>query len=552
MSTAVDAPENIAWKHVHPLTPLLKGWAVLLVFLWLILQNIGGAMKGISEGVRYAESSSNSLVRIMPVLLPVGGILLFLILAIAIFYLSWRFTEWALDDQAVHYRHGILSKNYRRIPLNRIQSIDIRQPLLARILGLAKLHIESAGGAGSHLDVYYLKITEANDLAKEIRVLASRRKPGETRQPVASASTGTTPAYTPDGAPLGSAQPATEAPAEAFALHELPEFKLYELSSGQLFKSILLSEGPWALLTILGALLAAGAAAIATFVGIFTMTDFEYAGAFGALFSGVIVVSAVGPLIVVLVSTGISRFLREFRFRANVTPHGIRLKSGLIETKAQTIPPGRIHAVQISQPFLWRFTGWWRVKMLIAGQIGGNSSNEEASKTVQSNVLLPVGSYDQALRALWLVVRDMGVENVDSFLQEAFTGTGPAAGFVSVPSRAKWVDPLSWRRRAVASTQTVLVYRYGFLRRKVVIAPHERAQSVTLSQGPLTRILRLADVRLDLVPGQVRVSAKHLEPEYAHQLTLRENQLGRIRSQVEPDEDWATRIVQTFQLTPQS
>lgn len=540
MSVDVTSPEHLRWQRVHWITPLLKSWAALVVLLVLVLKNIGSNVKSILDGVHYAQGSHNQWVRMTPLLVPVGFLVLFVVVAGLITYVSWRFTQWALDEQAVHYRHGIISKHYRRVPLNRIQSIDVLQPLLARPFGLAKLHIESAGGADSHLDILYLKLSQVEDLAKEIRFRAAGRKV----DPNANATA------TQAGQASENQNNPAAAPAFNNVAFETPQFRLYELQTSTLIKSILLGEGPWVLLVLLAGLVTALVGAILALTGVVPVSSVGAAG--GVLVHLMIAFAWIIPLAVIPFSLGAGRFSREFRFRANVTADGIRLKSGLLETKTQTIPPGRVHAVQITQPLLWRLTGWWRVKMLIAGQISHGGNNEENKKAIQSNVLLPVGSYDEALRALWLVVRDLGVPDPDAFLQQALLGSGKSDGFTSVPKQAFWLDPLSWRRRAVASTQTVMVYRSGFLRRKLVVAPHERAQSVTLKQGPLLTLFGLADVHLDLVPGQVHVIARHLDKNFAHQLTLQENRLGKVRSQVEPAEDWALRISQAFGLQPQA
>ena len=92
----------------------------------------------------------------------------------------------------------------------------------------------------------------------------------------------------------------------------------------------------------------------------------------------------------------------------------------------------------------------------------------------------------------------------------------------------------------------MLIYRDGWLRRKVTFAPHERAQSVTTSAGPVQRHLGVAGVRLDLVPGTATMKVKHLDAQVAAQLAKDELAASKVRSRVEPNAQWAERMLQTL------
>ena len=48
------------------------------------------------------------------------------------------------------------------------------------------------------------------------------------------------------------------------------------------------------------------------------------------------------------------RFAGAFGFTVRVSPDGLRLRHGLPEHRAQTVPPGRVQAVSLVQPLLWR------------------------------------------------------------------------------------------------------------------------------------------------------------------------------------------------------
>src|SRR5207244_3822730 len=48
------------------------------------------------------------------------------------------------------------------------------------------------------------------------------------------------------------------------------------------------------------------------------------------------------------------RFNGDYRLTVAVAPDGLRVRAGLVETTAETIPRGRVQAVEIVEPILWR------------------------------------------------------------------------------------------------------------------------------------------------------------------------------------------------------
>ena len=67
---------------------------------------------------------------------------------------------------------------------------------------------------------------------------------------------------------------------------------------------------------------------------------------------------------------------------------GIRLRSGLIQTTAETIRPGRIQAVRLVEPLIWRAFGWCRLEVDVAG---ARQRGENQSEGRRRRALIPVG-----------------------------------------------------------------------------------------------------------------------------------------------------------------
>jgi membrane protein YdbS with pleckstrin-like domain len=59
--------------------------------------------------------------------------------------LTYHFYRYDLTDQGFRKEYGIIWKKYVTIPYARIQNVDIYRGLLARLLGLSDLNIQTAG-----------------------------------------------------------------------------------------------------------------------------------------------------------------------------------------------------------------------------------------------------------------------------------------------------------------------------------------------------------------------------------------------------------------------
>ena len=66
-------------------------------------------------------------------------------LLIALFYVSWRFHTFRITGDDVEVRSGVLFRTHRRAPLDRVQGVNLTRPMIARLVGLAKLEVVGAG-----------------------------------------------------------------------------------------------------------------------------------------------------------------------------------------------------------------------------------------------------------------------------------------------------------------------------------------------------------------------------------------------------------------------
>lgn len=531
------------WRRVHIITPLLEVWQIIVALIaFATLRNLNELQEAMSAGLGNAIMDRLFLVALVSVL-----VIAFLFLYT---FLQWRVTAYALTDSALWFRKGILNRNQRHARLDRIQAVDITQPVLARLVGLGKLDVEVAGGADSNITIGFLKVSELEALRGEILARAAGLKMSGQSPAQASAMGGQGYAA-PYGAPQATSPYAPipqgqypQAPAmpvqpgaipqptnfsytgEVFAPSTIPvapERELYQVPMGRLLASQLLSMSALVSVLALIVIIVIGAASI-PYIGLAGIT---------ASLSGVAMVG------LSVASFHWNRFASEANFRLAISPDGLRLRRGLLSTRSQTIPPRRIHAIEIQQPLLWRFFGWYRVLIL---QAGYGAKDTEQNKQQSSHVLIPVGTRQDVNFALWAVIEDLGVDDIPAFIDAALYGTGDGNGFVRMSARAFILDPFLFKRRARAITRTTFVVRDGWLTRKSFWAPIARLQSVSAQAGPLERALGVATLHMHLVPGPFSMKAEHQDATQVSADLETLLRLGHVTRASEPPEKWMLRM----------
>lgn len=430
------------WRRVHPASPFIRGWVALAAIGFFFGRD---AFERLLRG----ESPVDELYTGQaPFLLLGGGLVL---LATVLGYVTtWYFTRYQVAEGYVRVNTGFLFRQQRQARLDRVQAIDIVQPLLPRLLGLAELRFEVADAGESAVRLAYLRIGEATGLRATI---------------LASAA----------GLPPDAERPQEAAP-------EAPENVVLAVPPSRLIGSLLLSEQSF--FVVLG-----GVASVAL----------------SALTESRAFILYLIPAVLGLAAAYWGSFNKGYNFTAAISPDGIRLRYGLLDTQAQTLPPGRIQALKVIQPPLWRIFGWYRMQVNVAGYGGPGNKGEGAARTT----LLPVGQLRDVMSMLALVLPDPGTPDPTGVFTAGLNGLGgPVSpeddgGFVTTPRRARILAPLGWRRNGFTATGTALLIRSGRLWRQLVVVPHQRTQSMALEQGPLARRFRVADLVLHTTSGPV-------------------------------------------------
>lgn len=500
------------------------------ILVFVFFKNIDSLLELFEDG-----SLSLSAVRWV-VLIVAGGALAAALIVGAFTYFAWRREQYAVTDEAVWHRRGIIFRSQRHARLTRIQSVNITHGLIGRLFKLGSVTIEVAGGSDSSVVLGLLKSSELEELRHEIlaRVHQARSQESGADEAAPSLGEGTAPVVATADPTEAGAPPATTSASSfsrfatrvdrVLATETEDGAQIYTVPPVQLLHSVLLNLG------ILISFAVGLGCAVVAIVALSTGHLGLGASSLGGLLGG-------GATVLALLAAPWNIFRRDYNFTAFLTPEGIRIKAGLTSTRSQTIPLQRVQAVTVSQPFLWRIPGWYRMTISQAG-VGGplEKDNEEV------NVLLPVGERDTMLRALWLIFPDLGSTDPVAKIIGGIDGFGCAGGYTPNPARSRWFSPLTWRRDAIAVTDEVAMIRGGRITRSLVVVSLARVQSHKLSRGPLAKRLQLASVVLHMANGSpVASRLKNLDADQAMRLT--ETLIERCRSaQVrERDRRWLAR-----------
>ncbi len=358
------------------------------------------------------------------VLIEVGVIALLLLLG----FVRWIVTRWRIEDGVLRIDSGLLRRTSRRFPADQIQAVDTVRPLVARMFGLAEVRVRMAASTGGMGRLSYLTDNDAD--AVRARLLALAHGVAEHSPPP-------------------------------------PERVLFTIPTGRLVVSILLSG--------IGLILEA------VIVGLIILV--------------VVDASAVGPAVsgtaTALIALGAAVFRRlnsDYHLTVAEAPDGLRLRSGLLQTAAETIPRGRVQGARMIEPLMWRPFGWCRLVVDVAGKQRSGHENRSVGETLRA--VLPVGSKEQAA---WLL---------DRILPAVPTARRPA------PRRVRWKSPLRYRYLSWGGDRAYVVTTSGRVRRVTDWVPLGKVQSIRRVEGPVQRRLRLATVHLDTAGRNIHAAIR--------------------------------------------
>ncbi len=446
-------------RHLHP--------ATLVVRLLKIVPQMLAAFIGLSVAV-VKEGFGGALLVAASLLLAGGA---FVILA------WWRFT-YRVEANEIVIEKGVLQRQRRVIPFDRVQDIAIEQPLLARIFGTARVTVETGGSDKEEGRLDMIGLGDA-------RALRDRVRRGKA------------------GAPAVADEAVAPVPAEEpllFAM-DVPRLLLAGLFNFSLV-----------FLAVIGAVLQ-----YLDQLGLVEWNQwFNSERADQALHMatmGTLLMLAVILILAGMVAGIVRMVSTNFGFRLSRTAAGFRRKRGLTTLTDVVIPLRRTQVALIESGPLQRLFGWHSLSFQTLGADRKEGGVQVAAPFARLEELLPIlaeagfpapppraefrGVPRRALlrrAGPWLALA--AIVTGAAFAVEPVAGFGGAALLVLTVTAA-----LRWRKHGHALDDCALFVRHGFFTRRLWIIPFEKAQTISVSRGPLQRPLALASLLVDTAGG---------------------------------------------------
>jgi len=422
------------------------------------------------------------------------------------FYRWWRFS-YRLDAEELRIASGIFSRNVRSIPYERIQDVNLEQGPFARILGLAKVRLETgSSGSGDEGALDSVDLAEAERLRDVIRLRKAQQIAGieaadESRPAVVQS--------------------------EATVLFAMDPQRI--LTAGVFNFSLVFFALVGALLNNLDFLIPGNFWDPRRFLDFLGLDDLFAALDLAARIASVIA-ALFGVLVVGLVGGIIRTFLREHGFRLERTETGFRRRRGLITLTDVVMPLHRIQAAVIATGPIRRRFGWYELKVQSLASDSDKESDHSIApfatvaelRHVLGETRIAWETDYPAMRsvdpAMWWVplVLALPVPMIGIGTSAALANPWIALAFILLPlvPLFSW---LHWRAHRYALVGDQLYVSDGFWNQTLTLLPLRRVQSVDIRQSAVSRFLGQAEIAIGVAgrPSAVTVHALPVEEALA-------------------------------------
>jgi putative membrane protein len=385
--------------------------------------------------------------------------------------------RYQVGEDAFTMWSGLLFKQKRIIPLERIQNVSIKRNVLERALGVSSLQIETAGGTGAEAELSVVKVDEADRLAHVLKNIA----------PPLSAPTDED----------GFAPPVVVRPEP-----------VYRASLKQLFLAGATQNKAGIIVLFFIGILNYAQQAIPRIVERTALPDWTATPAVSLIVASIfgLVVLLLAGWILSIVTTVVSYYGFELRREEGL----LRLRHGLLTQIQAAVPVRRIQTLRVVQPILQRSLGY----TILYAHSAASFTDKQAGGAVQ---LSPIIEDVNAPSVLDVVFKGLDVWHVDWQKVSPLTkrrgffryllvglivvGALEAAFGLWIFALLPFVGVLAWF--AAWKRYQILGYsrRGGFLfaragvwTRSITVLPENRIQSTSITQGPIQRRLKLCNL----------------------------------------------------------
>ncbi|WP_435096447.1 PH domain-containing protein [Halarchaeum sp. P4] len=484
-----------------------------------VVYRVGTRIAGVAWGLAIAVFAGTTAVPFLSTL-QVAAIAAVALLAFVGYEVArYRRFEYALTDSTLDVSSGVFARREREIPLRRVQNVDVSRNIVQRALGIATVHVETAGGGSTEAVLECVSVAEAERLQSEIRRLkraAERAESDETTEEGAATAEGET------------AVADVEAEEDVFVLDRRHLLLASALSFDTRLVSVVFVAQPfiWPVLApVLGDLNRVALAAVS-------------------------VLGVVALVFGLWVASAARTFARYYDFRLTRVGDDLRYERGLGERYTGTIPLEKLQTVVVRETALQRYFGYASLTVETAGYAPGSGPSGGSEAAVPLAAREEVFALARELEAFDVPElepaptrarrRYAGRYAIGVGLLLALAGVvnyavvsypfwwAPAVFFALVPVAAHY----KWVHLGVAVDDDHAFTRAGFWTRRTHVVPHYRVQTLIERASLFQRRWDLASVVVDTAGsgGLLGGDAVALDIDAEHAAALVETAGERMRA----------------------
>ncbi|HYI40927.1 MAG TPA: PH domain-containing protein [Allosphingosinicella sp.] len=426
---------------------------------------------------------------------------------LAVKWLVWRRFKYGVGAAEIVIESGVLNRNRRSIPFDRVQDVDIERTFLARLFGLAKVRIETGAGGKDEGLLDSVSLAEANRLREAVRAGCAGIAP----------AAGATEAEGPIQSILFAMEP--------------PRVIL----SGLFNFSLVYIAGLFAILQTFDSVLPFDIYNPARWLGL--VDEFLPARwTLGAIAALLLVAAVLGAIAGVL-----QTLARDFGFRLSLEGDRLRREQGLFTRKEAVISRRRVQLAEVSGGPVRGLFGWSGLSFQTLGagtDRGGHQSAAPFATRSEIEAVLaevpplrlppPPELIQVSRRHILRKVAGTGVPALIVIATLSYWQPFAPALLALLPLLAA-AAALERRFHRYAIGDGLLFVSRGVWRRRLWLIPIARVQSLSLSSGPIQRRLGLATLAIDTA-GAAMINAPRivdLRSEAAEALAVEISRLRR-------------------------
>lgn len=421
----------------------------------------------------------------------------------------YRRFDYELTDDSLDIYSGVFSRREREIPLRRVQNVDVTRSFVARLLGIAEVDVETAGGGGTEANLRFVGREEAARLQDVIRERrAATRRPDADRAsdvPGGTATAGSderrAPGEAANSATLDRDERHPEAGEDDAGGTPVGGETLFELSDRDLVLYGALSFDPR---------LASGVLALAPFLAPFVTRRVELTRV------GLVAVAALAAVgvFVLWVASAAARIVQFYGFRLRRVGDDLRYERGLFQRRDGTIPLSKLQTVAVEENVLMRRYGYASLAVETAGYAPGSTPSGGSEAAVPLAAREDVFALARTLedfddfelsrppeRARRRYVRRYLLAGLAvlaaAFAVDRFLVSVPWYGVVPLLALAWPAATRAHRNRGYDLGPDHVVAQAGFWKRRTRVVPYRRVQTLIRRQTVFQSRWNLTSVIFD-------------------------------------------------------